>query len=103
MYQIVACYGQPTDTEAFDTYYASTHVPLAKKLPGLVDYITVKCVSALPGEGVPYYMVATATFNSERDVKAALESPEMDAAKADVANFATGGGALYIGDEVDRT
>nr|AIP89957.1 hypothetical protein [Rhodococcus sp. B2(2014)]AKL87254.1 EthD [Rhodococcus sp. B2(2014)]QTK22468.1 EthD [Rhodococcus sp. B2] len=98
MYQIVACYGQPTDTEAFDTYYDSTHVPLVNKLPGLVDYITVKCVSALPGEGVPYYMVATATFNSERDVKAALESAE--AGKAD---FATGGVALYIGDEVDRT
>jgi uncharacterized protein (TIGR02118 family) len=35
MAKIVALYKEPADPAAFDAYYYSTHVPLAKTLPGL--------------------------------------------------------------------
>ena len=38
MAQLVALYKTPADTKAFDDYYASTHAPLAKTLPGLRRY-----------------------------------------------------------------
>ena len=38
MAQIVVTYKTPTDPKAFDKYYAETHIPLAKKLPGLRKY-----------------------------------------------------------------
>ena len=38
MAKIVALYKEPADPAAFDAYYYSTHVPLAKTLPGLRGY-----------------------------------------------------------------
>ena len=38
MAKLFAIYQQPKDPAAFDSYYAKTHVPLAKTLPGLRSY-----------------------------------------------------------------
>ena len=35
-FQLTVLYKQPDDTDAFDRYYESTHVPLATKLQGLL-------------------------------------------------------------------
>ena len=35
MAEVVVLYKTPKDPEAFDKYYAATHIPLAKKMPGL--------------------------------------------------------------------
>ena len=35
MAQVVVTYKTPKDPAAFDKYYAETHIPLAKKMPGL--------------------------------------------------------------------
>ena len=35
MAQLVVLYKTPKSADAFDNYYFATHVPLAKKLPGL--------------------------------------------------------------------
>lgn len=35
MAKLVALYRTPADASAFDSYYFSTHAPLAKKIPGL--------------------------------------------------------------------
>ena len=32
--KIVVLYGHPQDAEAFDSYYANTHAPIAKAVPG---------------------------------------------------------------------
>jgi ABC transport system ATP-binding/permease protein len=45
-------------------------------------------------------MAASLSFANLNDLKAALRSPEMAAASADVANFATGGVTLYSTEEV---
>jgi uncharacterized protein (TIGR02118 family) len=102
MFRISVCYGQPTDPAAFDTYYTSTHTPLTLKVPGLAGFTTGKPRSLMPGSDAPYYMIASLMFDSAEDLKAALKSPEMAAASADVANFATGGVTLYSTEEIDR-
>lgn len=102
MFRISVCYGTPTDPVAFDDYYDTTHVPLALKIPGLAGMSTGKCRSLMPGAEAPYYMVASLMFASAEQLKAALKSPEMAAASADVENFATGGVTLYSTEEVDR-
>jgi uncharacterized protein (TIGR02118 family) len=102
MFRVSVCYGQPTDPAAFDEYYDSTHTPLASKIPGLAGFTTGKCRSLMPGKDAPYYMVASLMFDTAEDLKAGLKSPQMAAASADVANFATGGVTLYSAEEVSR-
>jgi uncharacterized protein (TIGR02118 family) len=100
MFRVSACYTQPADPAAFDEHYTSTHTPLALKIPGLASLTTGKCRSLMPGQEAPYYMVASLNFNTAEDLKAALKSPEMAAASADVANFAPGLVTLYSTEEI---
>ncbi|BBX27676.1 EthD family reductase [Mycolicibacterium alvei] len=102
MFRISVCYGQPTDPAAFEAHYTSTHTPLTLKVPGLAGFTTGKPRSLMPGRDAPYYMIASLMFSSAEDLKSALKSPEMAAASADVANFATGGVTLYRTEEIDR-
>lgn len=102
MFRISVCYGRPADPEAFDRYYAETHRPLTLKIPGLAEFTTGKPRSLMSGRDAPYYMVATLSFNSAGELKAALKSREMAAASADVANFASGGVTIYSTEEITR-
>lgn len=102
MFRIAVCYGQPSDPDAFDSYYDDTHTPLTLKIPGLASFSTGKPRSLMPGREAPYYMVASLNFDSAEDLRSALNSPEMKAASADVANFASGGVTLYSTEEIDR-
>ncbi len=50
MAKLLALYKTPADKSAFDAYYASTHMPLAKTLPGLKRHeLSVGPVAAGPG------------------------------------------------------
>ena len=98
MAQVLVIYNTPADTAAFDHYYHGTHIPLAKKIPGMRSYlINAGPVQNLVG-GTPPHLIAQLTFDSMADLGAALSSPEGQAAAADVANFATGGATLLIFD-----
>jgi uncharacterized protein (TIGR02118 family) len=97
MSQVIALYHPPADPAAFDAYYQETHIPIAKKIPGLRSYtISDGPVNALSGTAP--YLVATLTFDSMEDIQAALQSPEGQATSADLANFATGGVTLLLFD-----
>jgi uncharacterized protein (TIGR02118 family) len=88
MAQVLVIYKTPKDPAAFDRYYGETHVPIAKKMPGLRKYeISQGTVSG--GAGI--HLVAELTFDSMAAIKAALASAEGKATAADVPNFATGG------------
>jgi uncharacterized protein (TIGR02118 family) len=39
---MIAIYKTPKDIEAFDKHYFEVHIPLAKKLPGLIKYDVTK-------------------------------------------------------------
>src|SRR5437899_187132 len=97
MAHALVLYGTPADPVAFDRYYYQTHVPLAKKLPGLRTYlISNGSVQALAGSAP--YLVAILNFESMADLSAALASSEGQAAAADLPNFASGGATLLIYD-----
>lgn len=97
MAKVFAMYRTPADPAAFDRYYYSTHVPIAKKIPGLRGYeVTRGPVAMLAGGPSPYHLVAALTFDSLAAIQAALASPEGQATAADLGNFATGGVDLYV-------
>jgi hypothetical protein len=53
---LTVAYGQPSDPPTFDAYYQSTHVPLAKSVPGLVNLTARHCAS-LDDQQPPYYLL----------------------------------------------
>ncbi|WP_321799277.1 EthD family reductase [Caballeronia sp. J97] len=98
MAQLVALYKTPSDPKAFDEYYASTHAPLAKTLPGLRRYeISTGPVATASGDS-PYYLVALLEFDSMEAIKTALNSPEGQKTAGDLANFAQAGVELLMFD-----
>lgn len=98
MAKLLAIYKTPKNTAAFDKYYFSTHVPLAKKVPGLRKYEVSSGVIGLPIDPGGVYLVAILEFESAAAIRAALGTPEGQAAAGDLANFADGGVDLMIFD-----
>lgn len=97
MAQLLVLYNAPADRAAFDRYYRDTHIPLAKKVPGLRSYsISAGAVEALAGNAP--HLVACLSFDSMADLRSALASPAGQAAAADLSNFASGGATLLIHD-----
>jgi uncharacterized protein (TIGR02118 family) len=97
--RLVVLYSTPADAAAFDSYYFSTHAPLAKKMPGLRSYIVSSGNVATPGEiEQPYHFFAELYFDSVDAIAAALASPEGQAAVADLANFAAAGVTIAMMD-----
>ena len=98
MATVIAMYGKPADATAFDRYYYGTHVPLAKRIPGLRGYEVTRGAIAKLGGVAPFHLIATLTFDSLADIERALASPEGQATAADLERFATGGVDVYIAD-----
>lgn len=98
MAKLIVMYKTPKDPAAFDRYYFSTHVPLAKKIPGVMEYeVSEGAVLTLAGPA-PYHLMAVLRFASLAAMEAALASPEGRAAAGDIANFADGGADLLFFD-----
>ena len=97
MAQVLVLYNTPADPPAFDRYYHQTHIPLARKIPGLRSLsINNGPVQAIGGSAP--HLIAILNFDSMADVNAALSSPEGQAAAADLPNFASAGATLLIYD-----
>lgn len=96
MAKLIALYRKPADTAAFDRYYANTHAPLAKTLPGLRSYeISVGGVGTPQGDS-PYHLAAILSFDSTAAIQDALASPAGQATAGDLANFAQAGVELLV-------
>lgn len=91
MAKLVVLYNKPADVMAFDRYYFDKHVPLAKRIPGVLRYEVNAGPVASPAGRSPYHLVAMLDFASMSAVRKAIASPEGVAATGDLANFATGG------------
>lgn len=101
MATLLVLYKTPVDPAAFDRYYVETHIPLAKKLPGLRRYRVSKGAVASPAGASNVYLVATLIFDSVAAIQAAFGAPEGAAAGGDLPNFATGGADLLIFDDAE--
>lgn len=101
MAKLIALYKHPKDPAAFDSYYKTTHIPLAWTIPGLRSYEVSRGPVLLPEGASQYHLVATLGFDSIADIEAAFASPEGQATAADLGNFADGGVELVFFDEAD--
>jgi uncharacterized protein (TIGR02118 family) len=101
MAKLIALYKKPADAAAFDKYYFSTHLDIAKKVPGLRSYeVSTGAVATPQGESA-YHLVAILSFDSMAAIQRALGSPEGQAAATDIANFAQAGVELLVFDSKD--
>lgn len=94
MVSLFALYRRPPDEQAFLLHYETVHVPLARRLPGLID-LKWGQPQALPPhdrreDDDPWFFVAELTFPSKNVLVSALESAEGQAASRDVQAFANG-------------
>jgi uncharacterized protein (TIGR02118 family) len=92
MVRLLVLYNPPEDAAAFDKHYDEVHIPLAKKLPGLLRYT----VSRNLARGAQYYLIAELDWEDMASARAALSSPAGAAATADVAEFATTGASTLL-------
>jgi uncharacterized protein (TIGR02118 family) len=94
MVTVTALFGHPEDPKAFEEYYASTHVPLAHKIPNLQRYERAKIVATPDGSEPPYALptgIAGLYFEDMEQMQHSIASEEGQATVADLQNFATGG------------
>ncbi len=89
MARLVVIYRNPKDPAAFDKHYFSTHVPIAKKIPGLRKYEVSYGPVGAPMGPSDCHLVATLYFDDMAAIQKAFASAEGQAAAADVQKFTT--------------
>ena len=89
MARLVVMYKTPEDAAAFDRHYFDTHVPIAKKIPGLRKYENSQGPVVTPVGPSGFYLIATLHFDDMAAIQGAFASPEGQAAAADVQTFTT--------------
>jgi uncharacterized protein (TIGR02118 family) len=87
MQKLVVLYPPQPDLDAFKAHYLATHVPLARKIPGLQALRYSFDVETLAGDA-RYACIFEAEFADAAAMGAGMGSPEGQAVAADVANFA---------------
>jgi len=99
MARMVVMYKTPKDPAAFDRHYFATHVPIAKRIPGLRKYEVSRGAVASPAGVSGVHFVAVLHFDDMAAVGAAFASAEGKAAVADVGTSATGGVDILMFDQ----
>ncbi|MEK7727511.1 MAG: EthD family reductase [candidate division KSB1 bacterium] len=97
MIKAMVLYGHPTDPDAFEKYYAETHLPIAAKMQGVIKMELTKFVSGPDGAKPAYYRMAEFYFPGLAEIQQTMSSPEGKAATADLSNFASGGVTIIVG------
>ena len=98
MARLMVMYKTPKDAAAFDRYYFETHIPIARKIPGVRKYEVSQGPVATPAGPSGIHLVATLWFDDVAAIQKAFASDEGHAAAKDVQNFATGGVDMLIFD-----
>jgi uncharacterized protein (TIGR02118 family) len=98
MARLVVLYGAPKDAGAFDKYYFETHVPIAKRIPGLRKYEVSQGPVATPAGPSTFHLIAILHFDDMAAIQKAFASAQGQAAAADVQTFATGGADMLLFD-----
>jgi uncharacterized protein (TIGR02118 family) len=86
----------PDDPDAFEQYYANTHMPLVDEIPNLQRYEAARIVATPDGSEPPYYRIFEGYFEDIEQLQSGMGTPEGQAAANDIPNFATGGATLSI-------
>jgi uncharacterized protein (TIGR02118 family) len=89
MARLVVMYKTPKDAAAFDKHYFGTHIPIAKKIPGLRKYEISNGPVVTPAGPSGFHLIATLHFDNMAALQNAFASAEGQAAAADVQTFTT--------------
>ena len=100
MVKLTVLYLNPDDSDAFEEYYANTHMPMVPKIPNLLRYEAARVVATPDGSELPYHRIFEGYFEDMEQLQGGMGSEEGEAAVADIENFATGGVTIFIS-EVD--
>ncbi|MFK0007837.1 EthD family reductase [Paenarthrobacter sp. NPDC090520] len=98
MKSLFVLYGAPKDPTAFSSYYKNTHLPLTRDLPEMLSSefaLELHSPGGAPSETFAYFR---ADFDDADALGAALASPQGTAVAQDVANYATGGAVVLVGE-----
>ncbi|RZJ33274.1 MAG: EthD family reductase [Flavobacterium sp.] len=76
MAKMTVLYKTPKDTGAFDAHYFNVHVPLAKQLPGLLQYEVSRTPVFSPNGHDDTYLIGTLHFESMDAMKNAFASEQ---------------------------
>ncbi len=101
MYQLIALFREPADTLAFDAAYADTHLPLARRIPGLVALRVSRIQPPRDGK-VKYYQLTTLDFADREAYKTAMKSAENAAAGKNLETIAPGIVEFYTAETQER-
>ena len=101
MYQLVALFRQPSDSQAFEDAYWNTHVPLANKIPGVISLDVSKMLSGKDGPA-KYYQMAVLNFADKDSFKTAMKSPENAEAGANLMTFAKDLVEFYTAEKAEQ-
>ena len=101
---VIVLYNQPKDPAAFEKYYAETHVPLfashAEEI-GVTRVELVKFTATIDGKVPTLYREADLRFESREALDKGVATSGFKAVAADLANFATGGVTVLIGQKTN--
>jgi uncharacterized protein (TIGR02118 family) len=87
MVKLIALYKKPANVDAFEQHYATVHIPLVEKIPGVRKTEWTRFLAA-PTGAAPYYMMYELYFDNMAAYQAAMKSPENLAAGQDLLSFA---------------
>ena len=97
MVKLIALYRTPADVAAFDKHFHETHLPLARKMPGLRK-IELASITGAPMGGSKYHAMSELYFDSFDAMNAANASAEGKAAGKDLMSFAADIVTLFFGE-----
>ena len=97
MMKATLLYHHPVDPQAFERYYAQTHLPLAAKMAGVARLELTRFAPGPDGSRPVFYKMAELYFAAAAQMQTTLGSPEGQVAVADLQNFATGGVTALTG------
>lgn len=93
MHKLVVLYPPPADPAHFENHYRNVHLPLASKLPGVLEARFSLTVNAAENPS-PYFAVFEADFSTVQSLQAAMTSEWGQKVNADVPNYASGGAVV---------
>ena len=97
MIKLTVIYGHPEDPAAFESYYNTTHMEIADKIPGVARFELTRFTGS-PDNGKPaFYRMAELYFPSLKEMENSLQSAEGMAALRDLPHFASGGVKAMVG------
>jgi len=92
MHCLTVIYQRPDNPEQFKRYYAETHIPLVRQLPGLKS-LSYAYPEALGGDAP--FCIFQAFFESPQAMGQAMQSEQGKKVAADVPNYSPKGATLF--------